>query len=50
MTVPCTLLLVSATRVGTAVTLTQGAKDEVSGLDEGYRKLEQILGSLENER
>ena len=26
------------------------AKDEVTGLDEGYRQLEQILGSLETER
>jgi flagellum-specific ATP synthase len=26
------------------------AKDEVTGLDAGYRQLEQILGSLETER
>jgi flagellum-specific ATP synthase len=26
------------------------AKDEVTGLSEGYRQLEQILGSLETER
>ena len=26
------------------------AKDEVAGLSDGYRQLEQILGSLETER